>query len=84
VSVEGTHAESVGEFQPRVALWQPWVNEIILREFATLKELRRSRREALANAFSVYIRFHEPNPGLPKRNPGLELANAFSVDIRFS
>src|SRR5258705_1807128 len=36
------NAESVGQFQPRVALWQPWEKRIPFLEGATLKELRRA------------------------------------------
>jgi hypothetical protein len=35
------NAESVRQFQPRVALWQPWGKHISFLEGATLKELRR-------------------------------------------
>jgi len=35
------NAESVRQFQPRVALWQPWEKRISFLEGATLKELRR-------------------------------------------
>jgi hypothetical protein len=35
------NAESVRQFQPRVALWQPWEKRIPFLEGATLKELRR-------------------------------------------
>src|SRR6266850_456362 len=50
--------------------------------FATLKELRRLSRLPTGDATLSGLRLQEMNacsPGLPKRNPGLELANAFSV-----
>ena len=34
------NAESVREFQPRVAFWQPWVMKYYVLFVATLKELR--------------------------------------------
>ena len=34
------NAESVRQFQPRVALWQPWENSSHFSQAATLKELR--------------------------------------------
>ncbi|HYJ87013.1 MAG TPA: hypothetical protein VEW46_13215, partial [Pyrinomonadaceae bacterium] len=51
------------------------------RFFATLKELR-CLRLANGDATPSELRLLKMNasfPGLPKRNPGLELANAFSV-----
>jgi len=36
-----SNAESVRQFQPRVALWQPWEKRISFFEGVTLKELRR-------------------------------------------
>ena len=73
------NAESVRQFQPRVALWQPWEN--LFLEGATLKELRRrSLTATLRNPFRVANNLigHFWTQGF-KANPGLTLANAFSV-----
>jgi len=92
-----SNAESVRQFQPRVAFWQPWVQILAARLFATLKGLRTERNEVrvsqgcqsatagleLANAFSV----NEISPGIfaprvSRQTLGLTLANAFSVFLR--
>jgi hypothetical protein len=79
------YTEGVGEFQPRVELWQPW------GEHTTYADIRNPERAApprkvkafanpfrvLSNQSIVYI------PGLPKLNPGLKFANTFGVMRRF-
>jgi hypothetical protein len=75
------NAESVGKFQPRVC-FETRGSKVAQRFFATLRELRRVLRFAnpRRNSFRVATSRNEcVFPGLPKRNPGLELANAFSV-----
>jgi hypothetical protein len=78
------YAESVGKFQPRVALWQPW---------DTRRKIDYRNPEGVATVGC--INSNEPStqtlsglrrlicrsliPGLPKRNPGLEFANTFGV-----
>jgi len=41
-----SNAESVREFQPRVALWQPWEQRIRIFQDATLKGLRSPSAES--------------------------------------
>jgi len=79
------YTEGVGQFQPRVELWQPWEHECSFASGATLKgdALRYSNRKQSAITLSgfwdnqsiVYI------PGFPKLNPGLKLANTFGVNL---
>jgi hypothetical protein len=63
---EKHNAESVGEFQPRVALRQPWEQARSLMDTATLKGVAK-------DAFPMSM-----TQGF-EANPGLEFANAFSV-----
>ena len=75
------NAESVRQFQPRVALWQPWDHACNFTEDATLKGLRRRplHRNPVATPSELRRNKCEPYPQGFKANPGLELANAFSV-----
>jgi hypothetical protein len=78
------NAESVREFQPTVALWQPWGNASQFVEDATLKGLclRSQNRKAVATPTESGLRRVSWGSFLTqgfKANPGLELANAFSV-----
>ena len=72
--------KALANVSPGFAL-KPWVQKCPRRLFATLKGLRGfavNKRRATPSE----LRLREMRclfPGLPKRNPGLELANAFSV-----
>jgi hypothetical protein len=73
--LSGTTLKAFANSSPGFAL-KPWVQKTRKNFFATLKELRNG------DATLSELRLLEMNacsPGLPKRNPGLELANAFSV-----
>jgi len=72
------YAESVREFQPRVALWQPWEQHIQMSQDGTLKGLRSPSVESqlLQSCEDSLAAFN--TQGF-KANPGLKLANAFSV-----
>ena len=74
--------KALANVSPGFAL-KPWVQNRPRRLFATLKGLRGVCLPN-ANATLSELRLQEMRclfPGLPKRNPGLELANAFSVEI---
>jgi len=81
---EITNAESVRQFQPRVAFWQPWEMDLTIED-ATLKELPgclinpKASQPLQGCEHSVG---HFLDPGFPS-NPGLTLANAFSVTRLF-
>jgi len=82
VLTRNNNAESVGQFQPRVALWQPWVKtHPNLFQDATLKGLRR--RPSSLNPVATPSELRSDKCALFtqgfKANPGLKLANAFSV-----
>jgi hypothetical protein len=74
---EKHNAESVGEFQPRVALRQPWEQARSLIDTATLKGVAEPARaqpfRVAKDAFPMSM-----TQGF-KANPGLEFANAFCV-----
>src|SRR5712671_3312114 len=73
--VRRTTLKAFANSSPGFAL-KPWVQKTRKNFFPTLKELRNG------DATLSELRLLEMNacsPGLPKRNPGLELANAFSV-----
>src|SRR6267142_2500347 len=74
--------KALANYSPGFAL-KPWVQKCRKRFVATLKELRRGLRFGgrQRNPFRVASsrQWTCVVPGLPKRNPGLELANAFSV-----
>jgi predicted outer membrane lipoprotein len=89
IQVRNPNAKGVRQFQPRVALWQPWDHRCDFMKDATptkvgvaknlLAHFRTQGFKAnpglkLANAFSVI-----PSTQGFKANPGLKLANAFSV-----
>ena len=75
------NAESVHQFQPRVCfetLGSKDPQEISRNSEGVASALRFANGGATLSE----LRLEEMNgssPGLPKRNPGLELANAFSV-----
>ena len=81
----GVTLKALANVSPGFAL-KPWVQESQSRLVATLKGLRgfavNKRGAQLLQSCAFYM--NGVFPGLPKRNPGLELANAFSVRIRFS
>jgi hypothetical protein len=79
-SKNGVTLKALANVSPGFAL-KPWVQKCPSSLFATLKGLRgfavNKRRR---NSFRVApSRNQSVFPGLPERNPGLELANAFSV-----
>jgi hypothetical protein len=76
--------KAFANFSPGFAL-KPWVKKSlrILRNSEGVAKPASRNEGATVSGLRlswVYQRF----PGLPKRNPGLELANAFSVPSRHS
>jgi hypothetical protein len=74
--------KALANSSPGFALWQPWEHKAIYYEGAIVKGLRgrsqTSKQSQLLQSCDEKLLRHL-YPGLPKRNPGLELANAFSV-----
>src|SRR5258705_9113346 len=73
--------KALANSSPGFAL-KPWVQKCPGSLLATLKELRGfavNKRPAQLLQSCAFKKWDPFFPGLPKRNPGLELANAFSV-----
>ena len=74
LKVRRTTLKAFANSSPGFAL-KPWVQKTRKKFFATLKP---TNGDATLSELRL-LEINACSPGLPKRNPGLQLANAFSV-----
>jgi hypothetical protein len=81
--ITSIYTEGVGQFQPRVALWQPWEYECLYWD----RNPERVAPQETANASQPLQGCAGQtssglSPGLSKPNPGLKFANTFGVTLQ--